>query len=130
MKISTTRASLPDLHIQFDVVNLILNRKTEDALNLLSSFYKIAAPDIKVGTIKGKRKTVYAVYVPRERRIYASTSEIYYNPFIILHEYYHHLRSQGAVHRGSEDHANKYAKEFLLSYARTLQSNTTDTRRT
>ena len=130
MKISTTRASLPDLHIQFDVVNLILNRKTEDALNLLSSFYKIAAPDIKVGTIKGKRKTVYAVYVPRERRIYASTSEIYYNPFIILHEYYHHLRSQGTVHRGSEDHANKYAKEFLLSYARTLQSNTTDTRRT
>ncbi len=130
MKISTTRASLPDLHIQFDVVNLILNRKTEDALNLLSSFYKIAAPDIKVGTIKGKRKTVYAVYVPRERRIYASTSEIYYNPFIILHEYYHHLRSQGAVHRGSEDHANKYAKEFLLSYARTLQSNTTDTPRT
>ncbi|SRR6266496_876515 len=130
MKISTTRASLPDLHIQFDVVNLILNRKTEDALNLLSSFYKIAAPDIKVGTIKGKRKTVYAVYVPRERRIYASTSEIYYNPFIILHEYYHHLRSQGTVHRGSEDHANKYAKEFLLSYARTLQSNTTDTPRT
>jgi len=130
MKISTTRASLPDLQIQFDVVNLILNRKTEDALNLLSSFYKIAAPDIKVGTIKGKRKTVYAVYVPRERRIYASTSEIYYNPFIILHEYYHHLRSQGTVHRGSEDHANKYAKEFLLSYARTLQSNTTDTRRT
>jgi len=130
MKISSTRASLPDLHIQFDVVNLILNRKTEDALNLLSSFYKIAAPDIKVGTIKGKRKTVYAVYVPRERRIYASTSEIYYNPFIILHEYYHHLRSQGTVHRGSEDHANKYAKEFLLSYARTLQSNRTDTPRT
>jgi hypothetical protein len=130
MKISSTRASLPDLHIQFDVVNLILNRKTEDALNLLSSFYKIAAPGIKVGTIKGKRKTVYAVYVPRERRIYASTSEIYYNPFIILHEYYHHLRSQGTVHRGSEDHANKYAKEFLLSYARTLQSNTTDTPRT
>jgi len=29
MKISTTRASLPDLHIQFDVVNLILNRKIE-----------------------------------------------------------------------------------------------------
>ena len=129
MKISSTMASLPDLHIQFDVVNLILNTKTEDALNLLSSFYKIAAPDIKVGTIKGKRKTAYAVYVPRERRIYASTSEIYYNPFIILHEYYHHLRSQGTVHRGSEDHANKYAKEFLLSYVRTLQSNTTDTPR-
>lgn len=115
---------MPDLDVQFSVVNLILNKKTEEALSLLSSFYKIAPPEIRVGTVKGKRKTVYAVYVPRERRIYASTSDIYYNPFIVLHEYYHHLRSQGTVHRGSEDHANKYAKEFLLSYARTLRTNT------
>ena len=124
MKVKSTRSSMPDLHVQFSVVNLILNKKTEEALSLLSSFYKIATPEIRVGTIKGKRKTVYAVYVPRERRIYASTSDIYYNPFIVLHEYYHHLRSQGTVHRGSEDHANKYAKEFLLSYARTLRTNT------
>ncbi|MGG6459922.1 MAG: hypothetical protein ACM3JQ_00705 [Candidatus Eiseniibacteriota bacterium] len=115
---------MPDLNVQFSVVNLILNKKTEEALSLLSSFYKIATPEIRVGTVKGKRKTVYAVYVPRERRIYASTSDIYYNPFIVLHEYYHHLRSQGTVHRGSEDHANKYAKEFLLSYAQTLRTNT------
>lgn len=124
MKVKPARSSMPDLHVQFSVVNLILNKKTEEALSLLSSFYKIATPDIRVGTVKGKRKTVYAVYVPRERRIYASTSDIYYNPFIVLHEYYHHLRSQGTVHRGSEDHANKYAKEFLLSYARTLRTNT------
>ena len=73
-------------------------------------------PDIKVGTIKGRRKTVYAVYVHKERRIYALNSEVFYNPFIILHEFYHHLRSRGTGHRGSEKLANCYAKEFLHSY--------------
>jgi hypothetical protein len=114
---------MPDLQTQFDVVRLILDKKTEVALTLLSAFYKVAAPEIKVGTIKGKRKTVYAVYVGRERKIYAMNSEIFYNPFIVLHEFYHHLRSQGTAHRGSEDHANKYAKHFLHSYLSKLRSN-------
>jgi hypothetical protein len=116
-------SSMPDLQTQFDVVRLILDKKTEDALTLLSSFYKVATPQIKVGTIKGKRKTVYAVYVGRERKIYAMNSDIFYNPFIVLHEFYHHLRSQGREHRGSEDYANKYAKHFLHSYLSVLRSN-------
>jgi hypothetical protein len=116
-------SSMPDLQIQFDVVRLILDKKTEDALNLLSAFYNVAAPEIKVGTIKGKRKTVYAVYVGRERKIYAMNSDIFYNPFIVLHEFYHHLRSQGTEHRGSEYYANKYAKHFLHSYISVLRSN-------
>ena len=116
-------SSMPDIQTQFDVVKLILDKKTEDALTLLSAFYKVEAPEIKVGTIKGKRKTVYAVYVGRERKIYAMNSEIFYNPFIVLHEFYHHLRSQGTAHRGSEDYANKYAKRFLHSYLSILRSN-------
>ncbi len=108
--------SMPDTHLQFKIVKLILDSKTEDALELLSSFYNISPPEIKVGTVKGRRKNVYAVYVHKERRIYALNSDIFYNPFIILHEFYHHLRSRGAGHRGSEKHANKYAKDFLHSY--------------
>ena len=111
-----TEKLMPDTHLQFKIVKLILDSKTEDALELLSSFYHISPPDIKVGTVKGRRKTVYAVYVHKERRIYALNSEVFYNPFIILHEFYHHLRSRGTGHRGSEKHANYYAKEFLHSY--------------
>ena len=111
-----TEKLMPDIQLQFKIVKLILDSKTEYALELLSSFYHISPPDIKVGTIKGKRKTVYAVYVHKERRIYAINSEVFYNPFIILHEFYHHLRSRGTGHRGSEKHANNYAKEFLHSY--------------
>ena len=111
----------PDDLTKAKVVYMILNRKTEEALQKLSSFYNIAAPEIVVGTIKGKRRTVYAVYVQRERRIYATNSDIFYNPFIVLHEFYHHVRTKGGVHRGSEKHANTYAKSFIDSYNKLIE---------
>ena len=98
------------------IVQLIIDKKTEEALESLSRFYNIRPPDIVVGTIKGKRRTVYAVYVQRESRIYCINSEIFYNPFIVMHEFYHHLRTTAGVHKGSEKHANTYARRFIESY--------------
>ncbi len=98
------------------IVQLIVDKKTEQALERLSRFYEIGPPEIVVGTIKGKRRTVYAVYVQREGRIYCINSEIFYNPFIIMHEFYHHLRTTAGVHKGSEKHANMYARSFIDSY--------------
>ena len=100
---------------------MILNKNTEEALQSLSKFYKVDTPQIVVGTIKGKRKTVYAVYVQRESRIYCINSDIFYNPFIVLHEFYHHIRTKGGVHRGSEKHANMYAKSFIVSYNKIIE---------
>ena len=100
------------------IVQMILNKKTETALEKLSEFYHVETPKIVVGTIKGKRRTVYAVYVSSQKKIYALNSDIFYNPFIVLHEYYHHIRSKLGIHRGSEKHANKYAKDFIDSYTR------------
>lgn len=102
--------------MQAKIVHMILSKDTEQALQSLSKFYRVEAPKIVVGTIKGKRKSVYAVYVPKERKIYATDSDIFYNPFVILHEFYHHIRSQGGPHRGSERHADRYARGFLESY--------------
>lgn len=107
---------LPDPKTQALIVNLILNKRTEESLQLLSNFYSIQAPEVVVGTLKGKRKTVHAVYVGNQRRIYATNSEIFYNPFVILHEFYHHLRFRGMEHRGSEKSANKFALHFINSY--------------
>ena len=106
----------PDDITKAKVVYLILNKKTEEALQDLSKFYKVAPPEITVGTIKGKRRTVYAVYVQRESKIYCKNSDIFYNPFIVLHEFYHHIRTKGGIHRGSEKYANTYAKSFIDSY--------------
>jgi hypothetical protein len=107
------------------IVQKILNKDTERALLDLSDFYKIRPPEIVVGTIKGKRKTVYAVYVQNENKIYAMNSDIFYNPFVILHEFYHHLRSRGGIHRGSEKNANKYAKRFVEAYSKVMKNRLT-----
>ena len=106
---------LDDL-VKAKIVALILDKKTELALEKLSELYNVDTPEIVVGTIKKKRRTVYAVYVVQEKKIYALNSDIFYNPFIILHEYYHHIRSKFGIHRGSEKHANLYAQEFIDSY--------------
>jgi len=98
------------------IVQMILDGTTEEALEKLGEFYRVETPKIAVGTVKGKRRTVYAVYVPAEKKIYALNSDIFCNPFVILHEYYHHIRSKLGVHKGSEKHANMYAKGFIDSY--------------
>jgi hypothetical protein len=103
------------------IVHMILNRNTEEALQKLSKFYNVTPPEIVVGTIKGKRRTVYAVYVQKERRIYVINSDVFYNPFIVLHEFYHHIRTRAGVHRGSERHANMYAKSFIDSYKKIVE---------
>ena len=103
------------------IVQMIFNKETEKALQDLSSIYKISPPDITVGTIKGKRRTVYAVYVQKESKIYTMNSEIFYNPFVVLHEFYHHLRSRGGKHRGSEKGADMYAKSFIEAYMKSGQ---------
>lgn len=109
---------MPDLDdlTKAKIVHMILNGTTEDALDKLSGFYRVETPKIAVGTVKGKRRTVYAVYVPREKKIYALNSDIFCNPFVIIHEYYHHIHSKLGIHKGSERHANMYAKGFIDSY--------------
>jgi hypothetical protein len=103
------------------IVHMILNRNTEEALQKLSKLYNVTSPEIVVGTIKGKRRTVYAVYVQKERRIYVINSDVFNNPFIVLHEFYHHIRTRAGVHRGSEKHANMYAKSFIDSYKKIVE---------
>jgi hypothetical protein len=103
------------------IVYMILNKGTEQALQHLSKLYNIGTPQIVVGTVKGKRKTVYAVYVQKESKIYVTNSDIFYDPFVVLHEFYHHIRTRGGIHRGSEKNANMYAKSFIDAYNRTIK---------
>jgi hypothetical protein len=98
------------------IVYMIFSKQTEEALEHLSTFYNIDPPQIVVGTVKGKRKTVHAVYVQKESKIYATNSEVFYNPFVVLHEFYHHIRTKAGVHKGSEKNANMYAKSFIDAY--------------
>ena len=110
-----------DSKTKAQIVRMILEKQTEKALEKISEFYHVTTPQIVVGTIKGKRRTVYALYIPKEGKIYALNSDIFFNPFVVLHEYYHHIRSKLGIHRGSERNANKFAQEFIDAYKKSAK---------
>lgn len=103
--------------IRAKAVKLILEGRAEEALKLLSQHYRIETPNIKIGLPKGHRN-VFACYIPGKKTIYIRSSREYRDPYIVLHEYYHHLRSFLGKHRGTEKYANKYALESIKFYIR------------
>lgn len=99
------------------IVWLILNGKAEKALDLLAKNYKIRSPNLKVGLPKGRRRTVSGCYTPTDSTISVFNSDAMKNPFIILHEFYHHMRtSVDKKHKGTERNADKFAIEFIKAY--------------
>lgn len=100
------------------IVALILNGKTEDALELLAKEYNVSVPALKVGLPKKHKTTAYGCYSANNQTISVLNSDIYVNPFVILHEFYHHLRSKAVdrMHKGTEGNADKFALDFIKEY--------------
>jgi len=98
------------------VVALILDSKPEEAIALLSKWYRVPQPKLGVGVFEGRTKGVAAVYSQNSRKILAAKREYLYDPFVIVHEFYHHLRSTSGRHRGTEKQADKFALDFIASY--------------
>ena len=97
------------------VVRLVLSKDTEKAMELLSQHYGIAEPRLIVGLPKRHSKNL-ACYVAEKQTIHISCREILYDPHVILHEFYHHLRNSTSTQKGLEKHADKFAMEFLEAY--------------
>lgn len=106
-----------DSAFRIKVVRMIVEGHPEEALHSLACRYEVQQPDLRVGTVKRHRK-VLAVYVHKEKRIYVSKSDLLTNPFVILHEFYHHLR---ASQTPMSDQVEKRADSFALAYIRTFQ---------
>jgi Zn-dependent peptidase ImmA (M78 family) len=110
------------------IVYLILNKQTEQALELLAKKYGVDVPKLKVGLPKGHTRNAYGTYNAKNQTICVLNSDIFSNPFVILHEFYHHLRSKSVdrQHKGTEKNADKFAVEFIREYqaaAKTAMSN-------
>jgi len=104
-----------DEFVKASVVALILEGRPEEALKTLSDYFKIETPRIEVGM--PKRHTGRAgCYLASKATIYVSDRERLFDPRIILHEFYHHLRTKGRKHRGTEKHANKFVRGFIAAY--------------
>ena len=100
------------------IVQLIINQKTEEALVLLAKHYRVAVPQLKVGLPKGHKKNIYGCYTSKNQTISVLSSDFVGNPFVILHEFYHHLRSKSVdkQHKGTERNADRFALDFLTAY--------------
>ena len=99
------------------VVWLILNGEAERALGLLSEQFNVRVPSIRVGLPKGRRSTALGCYSSRDRTISVLNSDALKEPFIIIHEFYHHLRtSADARHKGTEKYADEFARGFIEAY--------------
>ena len=97
------------------IVLLILNGKAEEALVRLAKYYNVNTPKLKVGLPKGHKTLVYGCYTSKTETISVLNSDLLCNPFVILHEFYHHLRSRNVdkIHKGTEKKANKFALDFI-----------------
>ena len=99
------------------IVWLILNGKAEEALALLAKNYRATTPKLKVGLPKGRRAKAYGCYMPKDETISVLNSDVMGNPFVILHEFYHHMRTTvDKKHKGTEKNADKFAMEFIEAY--------------
>ena len=100
------------------IVWLIINGKPEEALALLAKNYKVTTPTLKVGLPKGRKATAFGVYTSKNETISVLNSDVLINPLVILHEFYHHLRSNAVdkQHRGTEKNADKFAIKFIKAY--------------
>jgi len=103
------------------VVWLIANGQTEKALEQLAEHYSVEVPKLKVGLPKRHKKKVLGCYSVKSNTISVLNSEVLKEPFTILHEFYHHIRTGLDVkHKGNERYANEFAREFIKAYETVL----------
>ena len=97
------------------IVQMILMGNAEGALKALSEFYKVGTPHLKVGMPKKHSKNI-GCYVSKTKTIHVKDREKLCDPFVILHEFYHHLRTQHGKHKGTEKYANKFAMDYIKAF--------------
>jgi len=104
------------------IVYLILNGKTEKALEMLAKHYSVDVPKIKVGLPKRHKKKTLGCYNAKNKTISVLNSDALKEPFVILHEFYHHLRtSLDRKHKGTERYGDEFSKEFIQAYNSTVR---------
>ena len=97
------------------IVGLILAKDTEAAVDILSKKFRVRAPSLQIAHTKGK-KVALAVYSVAANSISFADQEHFFNPFVVLHEMYHCIRSRSGHHRGTEKNADRFALDYIENY--------------
>ncbi len=104
-----------ELVLRAKAVYLIINGDLDRALEELSDFYRIRKPKVKVGLPKGNKRAL-GCYDRSRKLICLRSSREFKDPFVVLHEFYHHLRSERGEFSGSEKNANLYALNSIIYF--------------
>lgn len=107
--------ALDDSQFKAAIVQLILSKDTEKAVELVSKRFKVRTPSLGIGPTKGK-KIALAVYSVPANSILFSDQEYFFDPFVVLHEMYHCIRSKLGSHKGTEKNADRFALDFIEEY--------------
>ena len=119
------REELPDIlaldepAFKASIVGLILSKDTENAVKLVSQKFKVRTPSLGIGHTKG-HKTALAVYSVVANTISFSDQDQFFNPFVVLHEMYHCIRSRSGSHRGTEKNADRFALSYIEEFNKRL----------
>ena len=98
------------------IVATILDSRPEKAIEMLSEHYHVEKPRLGIGVIEGRTKTVRAIYSQARKEILAARRDFFFDPFVLVHEFYHHLRSVSGRHRGTERQADEFAIGYIQAY--------------
>ena len=113
--------SLADPQFKAQIVQLILSKMTEEAVDLVSKRLKVRTPKLGIGPTKGK-KVALAVYSVQANAILFRDQDQYFDPFVVLHEMYHCIRSASGAHRGTEKNADRFALDYIQEFRRQFAS--------
>ena len=113
-----SKPGMEDAHFKSLVVWLILSGKTEKALELLADTYHVTVPKLEVGLPKRHKIKALGCYTARAQTISVLNADTLCNPFVVIHEFYHHVRCKGVdrMHRGTERNADRFALDFIKQY--------------
>src|SRR3989442_13579185 len=94
--------TLDERQFQDRIVQLIsIEKHPEDALKLLPKHDRVEMPALRIGLPRGEKRAL-GCYVHREKTIYISNQEYLYDPYVLIHNVYHHLNNCGSKHPGME----------------------------
>ena len=103
------------------VVHTILSRETERAVSLVCKKHGVRAPRLGIGLPKGQQR-VLGVYQVESNNIAFRSQNEFFDPFVVLHELYHCIRSSSGSHKGTEKNADAFAISYIQQYNRFVHS--------
>lgn len=98
------------------VIHAILSKDTEKAVELVCKRNHVSVPSLRIGGVPKGHKKALAVYSVASNSIAFRDQDQFFDPFVVLHELYHCIRSKSGSHKGTEKNADRFAVSFIEDY--------------